>query len=522
MTSQGWKSLLTPESSALTRFRMDPKTWPELLFQPMAAESGPARRGGARPVPDPAGAVRTQLLWAIQYDWQPGDLPLLRFLLDQQILMVEHAGEQTTEGLDDLSRAVRLVARGREEADVLQLYHAVHLLITNPVQPDQSWVSYYSELASLQSGMNQPDDLLGATAGGPLGGLAESNRPSVQSIQASSSTSTSIYSTNSIYSSGIRRGIPRSGADDSNPGSSGIRRARARRTSPQSPGADYARSFAPIGLGQPATHHEPGVPLTSAAPASPIASATSPITPIAAPPNVPPVLPILPATPPVIPPILPPVIPPVVPSTAESAPGWASGPGVGLLAEPAGDPSIESQVSRAFMAGGPEPAASVISEWAANRPENFESLNTQAELYASLGEYTAAADAARRLVALPDPTQPDPEMARFEALRRVARLERQSGRMDAAWRCLAEAQQHLGEHPHWREFGPGQSLATEYFLLAAALDPEEPLARAALKTGDKLTRKLAMLDEYLRQVALRAAEHCADDRLRRRYSRPIP
>lgn len=217
-----------------------------------------------------------------------------------------------------------------------------------------------------------------------------------------------------------------------------------------------------------------------------------------------------------------PLLPPVVPSTADSVPAWTPGPGIGQLTEPAGDPSIEGQVSRAFMAGGSEPAASVVSEWAANRPENFESLNTQTELYASLGEYAAAAGAARRLVALPDPAQPDPDMARFDALRRVARLERQSGHLDEAWRCLAEAQQHLGEHPHWREFGPGQALATEYFLLAAAVDAQEPLAKAALKTGDKLTRKLAHLDEYLRQVALRAAEHCADDRLRRRYSRPIP
>ncbi|HEV2638075.1 MAG TPA: hypothetical protein VGX23_23200 [Actinocrinis sp.] len=582
MTSQGWKSLLTPESSALARFRADQGAWRELAFAQRQAASG----GGAGRVADPAAGTRTALLWAIQYDWQPGDLPLLRYLLAQQVLAAEHAGEGSSAWLDDLARAVRLVARGRDEGDVAQLYDAVRLLVTNPAQTDQSWVGYYSQLAALQSGVGAGhEDVVDASAvagsgsaaraaeaGGPVGAggsVGAGGQPGVGGpAGAGRPTGAGRHAGAGGPGAGGQTGARR-------PGTSGPVRAG---TEPGGAvGGDHPRYFQHIGLGELTGPGGPGRPSgasvpgvlgdpTRLGPAGQTASAdyagaypagldelgvadaldrldaaarlgrSGSFDAFAGPPEQPgpaepepepatgplgwpqrslePATPYVAAPTPAGPtlPLLPPPPPP---------PRRPAGPGAGLLTEPAADRSIESQVSRAFMAGGAQPAVSVIGEWAANRPVTYESLNTQTELYASLGEYGAAADAARRLVALPDPDRPDPDLARFDALRRVARLERQSGNMDAAWRSLTEAQQDLAEHPHWRDLGPGQALATEFFLLTSALDPEEPLARAALKTGDKLARKLAALDEYLRQVALRAAEHCADERLRRRYDRPI-
>ncbi|MCR6490184.1 hypothetical protein M8542_45980 [Amycolatopsis sp. OK19-0408] len=65
-------SLLEGPRRALYRARRDSSTWPEFAF-----DAGPAGDRNA--------SARYGLLLALQYDRRPGDLPLLRFVLRQQI-----------------------------------------------------------------------------------------------------------------------------------------------------------------------------------------------------------------------------------------------------------------------------------------------------------------------------------------------------------------------------------------------------------------------------------------------------
>ncbi|MGW2083471.1 hypothetical protein ACWCOW_42715, partial [Streptomyces sp. NPDC001939] len=94
----------------LERARRDPETWHALAF---AAE----RTGDGR-VTDRNYAARFGVLWALQYDHRPQDLPLLRFLLQQQITFYR---EVVPWGLaPDLLLAGFLVAEQRRvEAEVL-------------------------------------------------------------------------------------------------------------------------------------------------------------------------------------------------------------------------------------------------------------------------------------------------------------------------------------------------------------------------------------------------------------------
>ncbi|MGW1950233.1 hypothetical protein ACWCRC_38755 [Streptomyces sp. NPDC001940] len=92
----------------LERARRDPETWHALAF---AAE----RTGDGR-VTDRNYAARFGVLWALQYDHRPQDLPLLRFLLQQQITFYR---EVVPWGLaPDLLLAGFLVAEQRRVEDL--------------------------------------------------------------------------------------------------------------------------------------------------------------------------------------------------------------------------------------------------------------------------------------------------------------------------------------------------------------------------------------------------------------------
>ncbi|MFB7167638.1 hypothetical protein [Streptomyces sp. NPDC056242] len=92
----------------LERARRDPETWHALAF---AAE----RTGDGR-VTDRNYAARFGVLWALQYDHRPQDLPLLRFLLQQQITFYREA---VPWGLaPDLLLAGFLVAEQRRVEDL--------------------------------------------------------------------------------------------------------------------------------------------------------------------------------------------------------------------------------------------------------------------------------------------------------------------------------------------------------------------------------------------------------------------
>ncbi|MFI6283426.1 hypothetical protein ACIBCM_01515 [Streptomyces sp. NPDC051018] len=68
--------LLRGPRSALERARQDPATWDDLAYC--------ARITDEDPLADRNRAARFAVLWALQYDRRAQDLPLLRFLLQQQ------------------------------------------------------------------------------------------------------------------------------------------------------------------------------------------------------------------------------------------------------------------------------------------------------------------------------------------------------------------------------------------------------------------------------------------------------
>jgi hypothetical protein len=88
--------------------RRDRSTWPRLAFT--------AARIGDGQVFDRNRAARFGVVWAAQYDRRPQDLPLLRFLLEQEIIRYH---ETVPWGLaPDLELAGQLVAEHRQLKDV--------------------------------------------------------------------------------------------------------------------------------------------------------------------------------------------------------------------------------------------------------------------------------------------------------------------------------------------------------------------------------------------------------------------
>jgi hypothetical protein len=100
--------LLQAPRESLQRARRDRSTWEELAFAPALAGQGQAY--------DLNRAARFGVLWALQYDRRPDDLPLARFLLTQEIIRYE---ETVPSGLaPDLELAGFLVCEHRQLDDV--------------------------------------------------------------------------------------------------------------------------------------------------------------------------------------------------------------------------------------------------------------------------------------------------------------------------------------------------------------------------------------------------------------------
>ncbi|MFG3028976.1 hypothetical protein ACGFZJ_10630 [Streptomyces sp. NPDC048253] len=100
--------LLREPRRALERARRDPATWTDLAFRAQDTDEGH--------VTDCNRATRFGVLWALQYDRRPQDLPLLRFLLQQQITYYREA---VSWGLaPDLTLAGFLVAEHRQVEDL--------------------------------------------------------------------------------------------------------------------------------------------------------------------------------------------------------------------------------------------------------------------------------------------------------------------------------------------------------------------------------------------------------------------
>lgn len=100
--------LLQAPRHDLDRARQDPATWTDLAFTAVHASEGR--------VSDRNRAARFGALWALQYDRHDRDLPLLRFLLQQQITYYREA---VPWGLaPDLTLAGFLVAEHRQAEDV--------------------------------------------------------------------------------------------------------------------------------------------------------------------------------------------------------------------------------------------------------------------------------------------------------------------------------------------------------------------------------------------------------------------
>lgn len=92
----------------LERARRDPETWPDLAFFAEHTDEGH--------VIDRNRAARFGVLWALQYDRRPQDLPLLRFLLQQQTTFCQ---EVVPWGLaPDLTLAGFLVAEHQQVEDL--------------------------------------------------------------------------------------------------------------------------------------------------------------------------------------------------------------------------------------------------------------------------------------------------------------------------------------------------------------------------------------------------------------------
>jgi hypothetical protein len=100
--------LLEAPRLRLDRARRDHSSWAALAFALARNDQGHAY--------DPNRAARFGVLWALQYDRRPQDLPLLRFLLQQEI---SHYRETVPWGLaPDLELAGFLVAEHRQLDDV--------------------------------------------------------------------------------------------------------------------------------------------------------------------------------------------------------------------------------------------------------------------------------------------------------------------------------------------------------------------------------------------------------------------
>jgi hypothetical protein len=100
--------LLQAPRESLQRARRGRSTWEELAFAPALAGQGQAY--------DLNRAARFGVLWALQYDRRPDDLPLARFLLRQEIIRYE---ETVPSGLaPDLELAGFLVCEHRQLDDV--------------------------------------------------------------------------------------------------------------------------------------------------------------------------------------------------------------------------------------------------------------------------------------------------------------------------------------------------------------------------------------------------------------------
>jgi hypothetical protein len=96
---------------------LDDDTW--ALVEPLlAAARGELARVRAEPeLSNVDDWRRAQLLWALQYDRRPGDLPLLRVLLRQEVAVCESGG-----GTDETYLASYLVSLHRSPDDVWLLY----------------------------------------------------------------------------------------------------------------------------------------------------------------------------------------------------------------------------------------------------------------------------------------------------------------------------------------------------------------------------------------------------------------
>jgi hypothetical protein len=96
----------------LARMRESEAAWQELRHEPSTGADGHAW--------DANETRRAKVLWALQYDRRPGDLPLLRFLAEQEALCRRHAPFQ---GLgEQAALAGFLLARHRRVEDVWRQY----------------------------------------------------------------------------------------------------------------------------------------------------------------------------------------------------------------------------------------------------------------------------------------------------------------------------------------------------------------------------------------------------------------
>ncbi|WP_406224045.1 hypothetical protein [Streptomyces canus] len=101
--------LLRGPRAALERARHDQSTWADLAYRGIQDTDEAA-------VTDRNRSARSAVLWALQYDRRPQDLPLLRFLLQQQIT---HYREAIPSGMaPDLTLAGFLVAEHRQVDDL--------------------------------------------------------------------------------------------------------------------------------------------------------------------------------------------------------------------------------------------------------------------------------------------------------------------------------------------------------------------------------------------------------------------
>ncbi len=96
----------------LARMRESTAAWQELSYEPAKDVEG--YDGDANEVP------RAKVLWALQYDRRPGDLPLLRFLAEQEALLRRNA---TFQGIGEQTElAGFLLAEHRRVEDVWRQY----------------------------------------------------------------------------------------------------------------------------------------------------------------------------------------------------------------------------------------------------------------------------------------------------------------------------------------------------------------------------------------------------------------